>query len=223
MPEIDPAGRDQFLSHITVPRETITQLDRYAELLAEWNERFNLVAASTIPQIWIRHFLDSAQLGAHIAPLLDTGTTIKLADIGSGAGFPGLVFAILYPKLDVHLIESTGKKANFLREVAKELKLNVSVHQQRAESIRDMEADIVTARAVTALAQLLSLSKPLMKKDSFCLFLKGQNADAELTEARKYWTFASAKSPSLSDHSGTVLKISDLRILRPHGAKPKRH
>ncbi len=223
MPAIDVLGRESFLSQIPASRETLDQLDRYAAILMEWNERFNLVADSTIPQIWTRHFLDSAQLGTHIIPLLDTREKLTVVDMGSGAGFPGIVLAILHPKLDMHLVESTGKKANFLRAVVEELKLNVTIHQKRVEAIRNLQADIVTARAVGALLGLLSMAKPLMSKNSFCLFLKGLGADVELTEARKYWTFTAAKFQSLSDNSGTVLKITDLRILRHHGAKTNKH
>lgn len=213
---MEHVGRNILEQAIPLPRETLAKLERYADMLAEWNERFNLVAGSTLPQIWQRHFLDSAQLMNY----LPEGTR-RLADIGSGAGFPGLVLAILGVP-EVHLIESITKKANFLRAVAEELKLNVTIHNQRAESIRDLLADVVTARAVTALPELLSLAKPLMGKEATALFLKGQNADAELTEARKYWTFRAEKHLSLSDPSGSVLKISDLKILRPHGHSRKR-
>lgn len=202
-------GKADFIKHFQVPRETVHRLDAYATLLAEWNGKFNLVAASTMPQLWTRHFLDSAQLTAYIP-----SAAASLVDMGSGAGLPGLVIAILCPQLACHLIESTGKKADFLRLVAKELALNVVVHQARIEAIRGLEADIVTARALKALPELLSYAKPLLKKDSFCLFPKGQNVDAELTAARKYWTFTVEKHQSLSDSSGSILKIGDLKILR---------
>ena len=191
----------------SVPRETQDKLDRYAALLREWNERINLVAASTIPQMEQRHFLDSSQLMKFI-PV----TTKRLADMGSGAGFPGLVLAILGVP-DVHLIESIGKKANFLKTVVEDLKLtNVTIHQERIEKIRDLNADVVTARALKALPELLSLAKPLTHRETICLFLKGQNVDAELTAAENYWTFKAKKVPSLSDPTGVVLKITDLKV-----------
>jgi 16S rRNA (guanine527-N7)-methyltransferase len=188
-----------------VPRGTLDRLQRYAEMLAEWNGKFNLVAESTLPQIWTRHFLDSAQLMKFIPE-----TARSIGDLGSGAGFPGLVLSIMgAPK--THLIESTGKKANFLRAVVEELKLNAVVQQERVENIKNFRFDVITARAVAPLHELLKLSKPLMHKDSVCLFLKGKNAAAELTESAKYWKFTCETVPSLSDHSGSVLIIKNVR------------
>ncbi len=198
-------NKEKFFEENQVPRETRIKLERYATLLVEENEKINLVAASTIPDLWKRHFWDSAQLFA----LLPRETTC-LVDLGSGAGFPGLVLAIM-GGLEVHLIESIGKKARFLEKVAAELAPNVTVHQERAEKIRNLRADVVTARAVAPLAELLSLAKPFLKSDGVCLFLKGQKADAELTEARKYWTFSAEKRESRTDPSGAVLLIRDLR------------
>lgn len=200
------SGRAEFLKQFPVSHETLAKLDRYAELLAEWSRKFNLVAKSTLPDIWTRHFLDSAQLLKFIPAKAG-----NIADLGSGAGFPGLVLAIMgAPQVD--LIESTGKKADFLRIVADELKLNASVHQSRIEDIRGFRADVITARAVAPLKELIVLANPLMKKDSLCLFLKGRNADAELTESAKYWRFACEKHTSISDPSGSVLILTDLKF-----------
>jgi 16S rRNA (guanine527-N7)-methyltransferase len=215
MAESAPSEREQFAELQNVSRETFSALDTYAGLLTEWNSRFNLVSESSIPHIWQRHFLDSAQL----FPLIpDSART--LADIGSGAGFPGLVLAILAKgqgrKLAIHLIESTGKKANFLREVSDKLGLGAIIHNARAESLK-LKADVVTARAVALLPELLKYAKPLIHKDSLCILLKGKSASDELTESKKYWTFACEKKPSISDVSGTVLIIRDLR---PKNAAP---
>jgi 16S rRNA (guanine527-N7)-methyltransferase len=193
-----------------VPRETFVKLECSAALLAEWNEKFNLVAESTIPQVWTRHFLDSAQLMQFIP---ETAKTI--ADLGSGAGFPGLVLSIMGAP-EVHLIESTGKKANFLRAVINELKLNAVVHQERVENLKNFKADVITARALAPLKDTLKLAKPLMKKESLCLLLKGEKAPAELTESAKYWTFDCETHRSLSDRSGSVLIIRNLRINDAH-------
>jgi len=200
---------------LNVSRETFSKLERYEALLREWSGKFNLVAASTLPDLWSRHFLDSAQLWPLLPP-----QTRTLVDLGSGAGLPGLVLAIMGVP-EVHLIESTGKKATFLSTVATELGLNVTVHTARIEKVRDLEADVVTARALTALPELMSLAKPFLKKESCALFLKGEKAEAELTGASKYWTFTCQKTPSLTSPSGVVLKISDLKVLRAHD--PKRH
>jgi 16S rRNA (guanine527-N7)-methyltransferase len=210
VPQPDKAEREDFLRRFSVSHETLSKLDRYAELLIEWNSKFNLTAESTLPHIWQRHFLDSAQLIRFIPEHSRT-----MADLGSGAGLPGLVLAIMGAP-EIHLIESIGKKAEFLRTVIKELGLAAIVHQTRVESIFDKKFDVVTARALKPLPQLLKLSKSLITKDSTLLFLKGQKADAELTESRKYWRFECEAFPSLSDHSGRVLKIQNLRLSGGH-------
>jgi 16S rRNA (guanine527-N7)-methyltransferase len=194
-----------------IPPQAEQHLTRYAELLREWNEKFNLVASSTLPDLWTRHMLDSAQL-MHFIP----ETTRSLADMGSGAGFPGLVLSILGAP-HVHLIESTGKKAEFLRTVVAELKLSIEVHHARIETLR-LKSDIVTARALKPLDQLLAYAKPIMRPESQALFLKGQNAEAELTAARKSWRFDSEIYQSLSDPSGNVLVISHINE-KPIGAR----
>lgn len=207
-------NKEEFFTKFPVPRETRGRLERYATLLTAWNEKFNLVAASTMPCLWRRHFEDSAQL----YPLLPTGA-FRLVDLGSGAGFPGMVLAIMGAP-EVHLVESIGKKARFLSAVAAELAPNVTVHNERIEKIRNLKADVVTARALTALPELLSLAKPFMDKDSSALFLKGEKADAELTEAHKYWTFTVEKKESQTDPSGTILCLRDLKVR--HDSKRKR-
>ncbi|MGB9152042.1 MAG: 16S rRNA (guanine(527)-N(7))-methyltransferase RsmG [Alphaproteobacteria bacterium] len=193
-----------------VSRETIHKLSTYQNLLVEWNEKFNLVASSTLPHIWTRHFSDSAQLMRFIP---DTATS--LADMGAGAGFPGLVLAIMAqekPKpIHIHAIEGTGKKADFLQTVVDELKLNVTVRRERIEAIRDLKTDIVTARALKALPELLKYANYLMHKDTICLFLKGKSAAEELTEAQKCWIFKEEIHPSRSDDSGRVLVLKDIR------------
>ncbi len=206
-----PTTKDEVLQILAVSRETGARLEAFQALLTEENEKINLVAPGALSCLWGRHIYDSAQLQAHIP-----ASVRSLADFGSGAGFPGMILAILGVP-DVHLIESIGKKARFLEKVKAELGLtNVTVHPARVESLA-LKVDCITARAVTALPQLLSYAKPLMKNDSFCLFLKGQKAAEELTEARKYWTFKATAFPSASDPSGTILKIETLKVLRAHG------
>lgn len=210
--------RSEFAALIPVSRETMLRLDRYAALLIEWNQKFNLVAESTIPHIWKRHFLDSAQLMKHIPKGVKA-----IADIGSGAGFPGMVLSIFgLPK--VQLIESTGKKANFLRAVIADLDLTAEVHQERAENLRNMRCDMVTARAVGSVLDLLNCARHLINKNSLCLFLKGQNADVELTEASKYWTFNREKIQSLSDNSGSILILKGItqKNVAPRKKRSKR-
>jgi 16S rRNA (guanine527-N7)-methyltransferase len=199
-----------FLDKTSVTHETIHRLTVYQEMLISWNVNKNLVAVSTLPQIWTRHFLDSAQLMPFIPE-----TTQTVADLGSGAGFPGLVLAILAKEknspLCVHAIESTGKKADFLEAVVQELGLNAIVRRERIENIKDLRADVITARALKPLPELLKYANRLIHKDSLCLFLKGRNATEELTQAKKYWTFSTEIHPSQSDDSGNVLVMKDLR------------
>jgi 16S rRNA (guanine527-N7)-methyltransferase len=195
---------EQFLQHFNVPRETLERLEAYERLLVEWNQKFNLVSESTLPEVWTRHFLDSAQIMAHVPH-----GTITVADLGSGAGFPGLVLNILGIE-DVHLIESIGKKASFLREVIQQLKLTATVHQKRIEDMKGFKADLITARALKALPELLALATPLIKRGSTAIFLKGQSVEDELTEARKSWTFKAEKHQSITSDSGCVLILQDI-------------
>jgi 16S rRNA (guanine527-N7)-methyltransferase len=198
--------KSEFIRLTGASRGTVAMLERYAGLLGEWNRKFNLVAPSTLEHVWSRHFLDSAQL----LPLLPPGGGI-LADLGSGAGFPGLVLSVM-GVADIHLIESTGKKAQFLRAVVDGLGLKAVTHQCRVEEMVEFRADIVTARAVAPLNELLSLAARLVKREGLCLFLKGQNAEAELTEAKKYWMFDCVKTQSLSDESGKILAVRNLHF-----------
>jgi 16S rRNA (guanine527-N7)-methyltransferase len=198
---------------MNVSHETIERLDRYAALVAEWNQKFNLIAESTLPHIWTRHFLDSAQL-----MLLIPKDARNLADMGSGAGFPGLVLSIMGMP-DVHLIESIGKKAEFLRTVIRELNLDAQVHQERIENMHGLRVDVVTARALKPLPELLALAKHLVKKDSTALFLKGQSLEDELTESARSWKFGCKKVPSISDRSGVVLIV---RNIQPTHAESRR-
>ena len=205
--EPNEAEKSEFVRLTSASREALEKLDRYVEILVEWNQKFNLVAPSTLPHIWSRHFLDSAQL----LPLIKSySPNLSLADLGSGAGFPGLILNIL-GIAKTHLIESTGKKADFLQTVISELKLDAIVHKCRIEDLEEFRVDIITARALAPLKELLPLVAPLIHKNSLCLFLKGKTVDLELTEAKKYWMFDCEKTQSLSDASGSVLAIRNLK------------
>lgn len=202
--------REQFLLDYAVSREGAAAFDAYAALLAEWQQRMNLVAPSTLPHIWQRHFADSAQLYALLPDKTD-----NIVDIGSGAGFPGLVLAIMAQTekrpLTVHLVESIQKKAQFLRVVATALNLPVVVHAERAEKLRGVKAQAVTARAVAALDTILPLAKNFAALDTVLLFLKGARAEEELTIAKQSWHFKHVIIPSRSDPSGKVLRIEKLQ------------
>ena len=191
-----------FAKIANVPRETLARLQAYVALLTVWNRRINLVGANTLGDVWRRHILDSAQL----FPLLPEKTRI-LADLGSGAGLPGLVLAIL-GVTEVHLIESDQRKAAFLREAKRvTAAANVTIHASRAEKIVPFKADIVVARAVAPLNQLLYIAESFLTSHSQCLFLKGKAAEGELTEARMNWRMNAETLPSRADPAGIILRL----------------
>jgi 16S rRNA (guanine527-N7)-methyltransferase len=206
-------NKAQALALVPVPRETEARLDKLAELLIAWQQRTNLVANSTLPQIWTRHIADSLQLLA-LAP------NAKLwVDLGSGAGFPGLVLACALAGRDgaaVHLVESTGKKAAFLREAASSIKIPAVVHTERIETFvpnwRE-KPDVVTARALAPLPRLFEYAGPLIQRGAVGLFLKGQDVASELTEAAKYWTFPVETIPSVTDSRGRIVLVRGLQRL----------
>jgi len=165
----------------------------------------NLVGRSTMPDLWNRHFWDSAQL----YPLLPPGTR-TLVDLGSGAGFPGLVLAILGVE-DVHLIEADSRKAAFLRAVSRETGTGVTVHSARIETMQPFPADVVTARALSPLPKLVEQARPFLGPQTVCLFPKGQNVESELTEARKRSMITVDRVPSRSDPRGTILCLREIR------------
>lgn len=187
-----------------VSRETLERFASYESLLRKWQPKINLVGPATLPDAWKRHFLDSAQLLLR----LPEGARV-LVDLGSGAGFPGLVLAILGVP-EVHLIESDVRKCAFLREVARETGTNVVIHNRRIEATTGLKADIVAARALAPLSDLVRWAFPLIGDRGTALFPKGQNVDRELTEATRSWNMMVERIPSLSDSSGTVVKITAL-------------
>jgi 16S rRNA (guanine527-N7)-methyltransferase len=203
-----PLTAEEFAATCNVSRETLQHLQRYAETLVKWQKSINLVAASSLDDLWRRHMLDSAQL----QPYLPAQTTC-LVDMGTGAGFPGLVLAILGVST-VHLIESDARKGVFLAEAARaaglELGRNPILHRSRLEDVRHLRADVVTARACAPLGQLLSYAEPFLGANSIGLFLKGARVEEELTDAAKTWRMEVERFPSLSDPSGTILRMKQV-------------
>jgi 16S rRNA (guanine527-N7)-methyltransferase len=184
----------------------LDRLEAYAGLLRQWQSAVNLVGADTLDDLWRRHMLDSAQLTAHIPENGD------ITDFGSGAGFPGLVLSIMLDR-PVHLVESIGKKAAFLREAARITGAHATVHLGRIEDQDIWPAPIITARALAPLDLLLDYAEPyyrLAGADACCLFLKGARAEEELTEAAKNWTMAVERFSSVSDPKGVVLRFRDI-------------
>lgn len=205
-----PMTPEEFAAATDVSRETLERLERYAALLVKWNRRINLVGRATIDDLWRRHMLDSAQL----LPLIPDGAG-SLIDLGSGAGFPGLVLAICGVE-NVHLIESDRKKCAFLREAAREAGAGVTIHNRRIEEVESFQADIVTSRALAPLSKLLDMAGPFTAKHSILLFLKGKHADEELTAAAKEWNMRVDQIPSHTDPEGMILRLEAIsRALHP--------
>jgi len=196
---------EEFAAQTGVSRETLSRLKAYADVLVDWNARHNLVAKSTLPDLWRRHFWDSAQL----LPLIPKSRR-TLADLGSGAGFPGLVLAALRPDLAVTLHEATTKKCAFLQAAADRMGLPVTIQNARLEDLGPQPFDVVTARALAPLPQLLRYAQNFVDLNSVCLFLKGQNVGAELTEAHKYWNMKASQVPSQTDPSAAIVVVREL-------------
>ena len=202
--------KQRALALTPVSRETETRLDMFVELLLLRQEKQNLVGSSTLPLIWTRHIADSLQL----LPLAPEARV--WVDFGSGAGFPGIPIACALagqPGVMVHLVESVGKKANFLREAVQKLELPAQVHQERAEKFGESYAEtvhVVTARAVAPLKTLCDQAFPLIARGALGLFPKGQDVDAELTEAAKYWRLQTSIVPSVTSPSGAIVAIRSL-------------
>ena len=199
-----PLGPGGFQKLTNVSRETLDRLIRYVELLTAWNARINLVGRNTLGDVWRRHILDSAQLYPHIPQ----GTRL-LIDLGSGAGLPGLILSILGVP-EVHLIESDARKAVFLREAARVTSAPAAVHALRIDRAKPLVAQVVTARALAPVAELLEISERFRAPDTICVFLKGENVQEELTEAVKQWNMTAHQSPSLSDPSGCILRLENI-------------
>lgn len=204
------ADRAAALRLTPVSRETLARLDVFVETLLAWNAHTNLIGASTVPHLWTRHIADSLQL-------LDLAPNARVwVDLGSGAGFPGLVIACALadtPGAQVHLVESTGKKATFLREAARLTQAPAVVHAERIERFVEGfsgPVDVVTARALAPLKSLLDQSVSLLKTGALGLFPKGQDVDAELTEATKYWNIKVNLAPSRTESKSRIVVVQAL-------------
>ncbi|HEY6858623.1 MAG TPA: 16S rRNA (guanine(527)-N(7))-methyltransferase RsmG [Pseudolabrys sp.] len=202
------------LALFPVSRETETRLDTYVKVFLLWQSKLNLVASSTLHELWTRHIADSLQL----LPLVPKARV--WVDFGSGGGFPGIPIACALagqPGAQVHLIESNGKKAAFLREAVRATRVPAVVHQGRAEKFGESCAETVhavTARAVAPLKILCDQAFPLIIRGAVGLFPKGQDVDAELTDAAKYWTLDVSKVPSKTSPESSIVVIRSLKPLR---------
>ncbi|CAN7476538.1 16S rRNA (guanine(527)-N(7))-methyltransferase RsmG [Phenylobacterium sp. LjRoot225] len=203
---MDVTDAESFARATGATPQQIADLERFQVMLADWNEKMNLVGPATLDVFWNRHAWDSAQL-LKLAP-----DALVWADLGAGAGLPGLVLAILgkgRPGFHVHLVESMAKRCRFLSEVVGALELPATVHNERAENLQ-LAVDIVTARACAPLVRLLGYARPYLKSGALGLFLKGQDVAAELDEAAKSWEFEADTIPSLSDPRGQVVRVRRL-------------
>ena len=202
-----PASAEAVKAALGASDAQMADLEAYRALLSEWNGQMNLVGPSALAQFWPRHVYDSAQLLA-LAP-----DALVWADIGAGAGFPGVILAILLKGqagAKVHLIDSLAKRCRFLSAVLEALALPAEVHNARAEEL-SLKVDIVTARAVAPLVKLLEYGRPYLSKGATGLFLKGQDVGSELTEATRYWKFEAHLTESLSHTEGQILQVKGLK------------
>jgi 16S rRNA (guanine527-N7)-methyltransferase len=204
-----------------VSRETAEQLDQLVATLERWQKAINLVGRTTLDEVWVRHVLDSAQ----VVPLIPAEAH-ALADLGSGGGFPGLVIAALRPDLQVTLIESDARKAAFLGEAGRRMSLKnqPKIVVSRIEKAPPTAADVVTARALAPLSQLLEWARPHRTAPAICLFHKGKGWQVEVAEAKKDWDFPCQTFPSVTDRDAVLLRIgptrpSDLRDRQPEGRR----
>jgi len=195
----------KFVSSVDVPRETLDKLITYHDLLQKWQKKINLVSNTTLENAWERHFLDSAQL-YHLLSYPNK----PIFDLGSGAGFPGLVISIL-GAAQVSLLESDQRKCIFLSEVIRETKASAKVINERIELPKKTLAKTITSRACSSLEQLLTFSEKLLDEDGECLFLKGRGAAQEIEDAKKQWMFHVEQYPSIVDSEGSILRIRNLK------------
>jgi 16S rRNA (guanine527-N7)-methyltransferase len=204
---VDP--RAEFLAAFPVSRETEARLARYENLLLERNHSLSLISDTTADIIWSRHFHDSAQL----LPLIPQPDR-PVVDLGTGAGFPGLVLAILGLP-DVHLVEHNMQKVAFLRGVVDALDLPVTVHGMKSDAVKPFAAGTVTARALKPLDQLIGFGRRFLGQNSVCLFPKGRRAEEEMAAAARKWHMKVERFPSVTDPESTIFRLSDVTEARP--------
>jgi 16S rRNA (guanine527-N7)-methyltransferase len=205
----DPLSPRALADQLGIPDDALNRLEIYVSLLRKWQRGINLVSNASLADVWRRHVLDSAQLHSLIPP-----DARVILDMGSGAGFPGLVLAIL-GGFEIHLVESDARKCAFLHEVNRATNAGAIVHNGRIEALTPFPVDIITARALAPLDVLLSYAQLFLNKNTFCLFQKGKKANEELTKAQENWKIDITRIQSASDPSGIILLLGD--ISRRHG------
>ena len=206
-----PLDARGFADLVPVSRETLARLEAYAALLVRWSARINLIGRDTIADLWRRHILDSAQL----QPFIPSAAR-SLIDLGTGAGLPGLVLAILGVP-GVELVEADSRKCAFLREAARIAEVPVAIRGCRIQAVPPHPVDVVTARALAPLDRLLGLAEPFLAPGTECLLLKGERVEGELTLARRHWTMTASLHQSRSDPRGVVLRLQQVAREPGHG------
>lgn len=202
-------AKSAAIAGLDVSRETLTALETFEALVRRWTPAINLVSKQTLPDLWARHIVDSAQVFA-----LCPASARHWVDLGSGGGFPGLVVAVLAqelkPDLRVTLVESDLRKATFLRQAVQALDLPVTVLSQRIESIPALQADVLSARALASLRDLLGYAVRHLAQTGIAIFPKGARYEAEIAEARRDWAFDVDTRPSLSEAEAALLVIRNI-------------
>lgn len=188
----------------TVSPAQIKSLEDFVLLLLQENEKFNFIGKSTVENVWERHILDSAQLLRFI-----DDKDLRFADFGTGAGFPGMVLSILGLR-EIHLVEKAFRKTEFLRRVKLFSKNRVFIHQSKLEELSNVEFDCVVSRALAPLDKLLTYMPKFLKKDGYCLFLKGKNLEQEIALAKKSFQFEYELHPSLTSNDSNIIKVSKI-------------
>ena len=200
---------ENILEKYNVSRETLDDLKAFQAMVLEWNTKFNLIGKNSVPDIWNRHIIDSAQLCQFIKE------DNLLYDFGSGAGFPGIVLAIIakqnFPNLKICLIESITKKTLFLNEVKSKLNLDIDIYNDRVENLKPCKVDIITSRAMSSLDKLLAYAIPFTKKETKIIFPKGEKWKEELDSAEKIYSFDYQVISSITNDKARILYIKNIR------------
>lgn len=196
---------EMFQNEINVSRETLEKLKIYADLLIKWQQKINLVSSKTLPVLWHRHIYDSAQLFSIIE-----NKDSPILDIGSGAGFPSLVLAIMGQK-NIHLVESDTRKCAFMREVIRKTGVNVTIHNERIESLEPFDVKYIIARALATIEKIFNFTEPFISNETIFLLQKGENFKEEILNVKKRWTMRIETIKSLSNEDSVILKLQEVQ------------
>ncbi len=206
----------EFSAHLDVSRETLAKLIIYERLLKKWQKTINLISPADLDDIWHRHIYDSAQLADYLPDAKENA--LRWVDLGSGAGFPGIVMAIMGKgKINMHLCESDERKCGFLQQVARETETKITVYNQRIEAsapeiIEKLGVvDVISARALAPLREICALMHPFWGKTTYALLHKGQNWQSELKIAKQDWTFTAQDYISKTEERARILEIKTLK------------